>query len=47
VSKVLICAVMIRGRHRGLPMAIDKAALLPSEISDTREDVPCLLYKAS
>jgi Trk-type K+ transport system membrane component len=37
VSKVLICAVMVRGRHRGLPVAIDKAVLLPSEISDSGE----------
>jgi Trk-type K+ transport system membrane component len=44
VSKFLICAVMIRGRHRGLPAAIDKAVLLPSEISDRREGVAHLLH---
>jgi hypothetical protein len=28
-SKLVLCAVMLRGRHRGLPVAIDKAILLP------------------
>ena len=31
LSKVILCAVMLRGRHRGLPVAIDKAVLLPGE----------------
>lgn len=31
LSKLVLCAVMIRGRHRGLPVAIDKAILLPGE----------------
>lgn len=31
LSKLVLCAVMLRGRHRGLPVAIDKAVLLPSE----------------
>ncbi|GIJ87113.1 hypothetical protein Asppvi_006016 [Aspergillus pseudoviridinutans] len=31
LSKVVLCAVMLRGRHRGLPVAIDKAILLPGE----------------
>lgn len=30
-SKLVLCAVMIRGRHRGLPVAIDKAIMLPSD----------------
>ena len=30
-SKVVICAMMIRGRHRGLPYALDKAITLPSQ----------------
>ncbi|KAH6675286.1 potassium transporter [Plectosphaerella plurivora] len=30
-SKVVICAMMIRGRHRGLPYALDRAIMLPSE----------------
>jgi Trk-type K+ transport system membrane component len=37
-SKVLICGVMIRGRHRGLPVSIDKAVMLPSEKLDHREE---------
>lgn len=31
LSKLVLCAVMIRGRHRGLPVAIDKAIKLPSD----------------
>ena len=27
LSKLVLCAVMIRGRHRGLPIAIDRAVL--------------------
>lgn len=30
-SKLVIIATMIRGRHRGLPVAIDRAVLLPRE----------------
>ncbi|RSL74756.1 hypothetical protein CEP53_000052 [Fusarium sp. AF-6] len=30
-SKVILCAIMLRGRHRGLPMKIDPVVLLPSE----------------
>ncbi|KAF9697211.1 hypothetical protein EKO04_004567 [Ascochyta lentis] len=30
-SKLVICAMMIRGRHRGLPYALDRAITLPSE----------------
>jgi Cation transport protein len=30
-SKLVLIAVMLRGRHRGLPVAIDKAVLLPDE----------------
>lgn len=31
ISKLILIAVMLRGRHRGLPVAIDKAVLLPDE----------------
>ncbi|THV06206.1 hypothetical protein K435DRAFT_773402 [Dendrothele bispora CBS 962.96] len=31
LSKLIICVVMIRGRHRGLPVAIDRAVMLPME----------------
>jgi potassium uptake Trk family protein len=31
ISKLVIVAMMLRGRHRGLPYALDRAILLPSE----------------
>jgi hypothetical protein len=31
LSKVIMLAVMLRGRHRGLPLAIDRSILLPGE----------------
>ncbi|KAF2673791.1 hypothetical protein BT63DRAFT_369026 [Microthyrium microscopicum] len=31
LSKLIIIAMMIRGRHRGLPYALDRAILLPGE----------------
>ncbi|KAJ5188168.1 Cation transporter [Penicillium cf. griseofulvum] len=31
ISKLILAAVALRGRHRGLPVAIDKAIMLPSE----------------
>ncbi|KAK4093648.1 hypothetical protein Purlil1_1982 [Purpureocillium lilacinum] len=30
-SKLVVCAMMIRGRHRGLPYALDRAVMLPDE----------------
>ncbi|KAK7413590.1 hypothetical protein QQX98_007525 [Neonectria punicea] len=30
-SKIVLCIVMLRGRHRGLPVALDKAVRLPRE----------------
>ncbi|KAL4955993.1 cation transport protein-domain-containing protein [Aspergillus filifer] len=33
LSKLILAAVALRGRHRGLPVAIDKAIMLPSESS--------------
>ena len=30
-SKIVLCLVMLRGRHRGLPVAVDKAVRLPGE----------------
>lgn len=38
ISKLILCAVMLRGRHRGLPVAIDRAVLLPGEYMGTVED---------
>jgi len=34
VSKLIVCFVMLRGRHRGLPVAIDRAVLLPRDLRD-------------
>ncbi|KAI3624159.1 hypothetical protein GLX27_002935 [Malassezia furfur] len=31
-SKLIMIAVMVRGRHRGLPVAIDRAIMLPNEL---------------
>ena len=30
-SKLVLCVLMLRGRHRGLPVAIDRAVLMPDE----------------
>ncbi|KAI1761151.1 TrkH-domain-containing protein [Hypoxylon sp. FL1150] len=37
-SKLVLCAVMIRGRHRGLPVALDRAVRLPSDDMDRVEE---------
>lgn len=37
VSKLVIIAMQIRGRHRGLPYALDRAVLLPSDSLNRRE----------
>lgn len=38
-SKLVLCAVMIRGRHRGLPVALDRAVRLPGEeLHDEEEE---------
>lgn len=39
VSKLVIIAMQIRGRHRGLPYELDRAILLPSEQVHEKEDV--------
>ncbi|PPQ87456.1 hypothetical protein CVT25_008192 [Psilocybe cyanescens] len=38
LSKLIICLVMLRGRHRGLPVAIDRAIMLPSEFKIKDDD---------
>lgn len=38
VSKLVIIAMQIRGRHRGLPYELDRAILLPSESLHKKED---------
>jgi potassium uptake Trk family protein len=37
ISKLVIIAMMLRGRHRGLPYALDRAILLPSEKLQQKE----------
>ncbi|ROV95921.1 hypothetical protein VSDG_05120 [Cytospora chrysosperma] len=39
-SKIVLCLVMLRGRHRGLPVALDRAVRLPGEqlYRDEEED---------
>jgi hypothetical protein len=37
VGKLVIIAMMIRGRHRGLPYGLDRAILLPSETLNAKE----------
>ncbi|KAJ5289610.1 uncharacterized protein N7443_009863 [Penicillium atrosanguineum] len=43
LSKLVLCAVMIRGRHRALPVAIDKAILLPSDKLAKAEEEDALI----
>ncbi|KAL2136314.1 hypothetical protein VTI74DRAFT_4348 [Chaetomium olivicolor] len=37
VGKLVLVAMMIRGRHRGLPYGLDRAILLPSESLNAKE----------
>jgi Trk-type K+ transport system membrane component len=39
-AKLVICAMMIRGRHRGLPYALDRADKMPDVLAevDTNDD---------
>jgi hypothetical protein len=46
VGKLVIVAMQIRGRHRGLPYGLDRAVLLPSEYQfqkETEESQPVLV----
>ncbi|KAG7449729.1 uncharacterized protein BT62DRAFT_928462 [Guyanagaster necrorhizus] len=38
LSKLIVCFVMLRGRHRGLPVAIDRAVMFPMEFSNNDGD---------
>ena len=38
VSKLVVIAMQIRGRHRGLPYELDRAVLLPSDSLHKKED---------
>ncbi|KAG1855585.1 cation transport protein-domain-containing protein [Suillus subluteus] len=40
LSKLILCLVMLRGRHRGLPVAIDRAIMFPSEFKKTNNEPP-------
>ncbi|KAJ5447982.1 Potassium transport protein high-affinity [Penicillium cf. griseofulvum] len=37
-SKLVICVIMIRGRHRGLPYKLDRAIVLPGERLEDNQD---------
>lgn len=43
LSKLILCAVMLRGRHRGLPVAIDMAVLLPDERQNDAEEEDAII----
>lgn len=50
VGKLVIIAMMIRGRHRGLPYGLDRAVLLPSESrfeTEAQETQPVLARTAT
>jgi Trk-type K+ transport system membrane component len=38
ISKVVVCAMMIRGRHRGLPYAVDRAVILPGDAENRDQE---------
>lgn len=40
-GKVFVCAMMIRGRHRALPYAVDRSVILPGD--GKQEDAPSTL----
>lgn len=39
ISKLVIIAMMIRGRHRGLPYALDRAIILPDADMERRDEI--------
>ncbi|KAI4519038.1 TrkH-domain-containing protein [Schizophyllum commune Loenen D] len=39
LSKIVVIIIMVRGRHRGLPVAVDRAVLLPRELV-TQSSIP-------
>ncbi|WVR05816.1 hypothetical protein IAU60_002841 [Kwoniella sp. DSM 27419] len=38
LSKLVVICVMLRGRHRGLPVAIDRAVMLPKDFTAAEEN---------
>lgn len=39
VAKLVLCALMVRGRHRGLPYRVDRAILLKSDVVEAHDDL--------
>ncbi|CAA7262705.1 unnamed protein product [Cyclocybe aegerita] len=37
LSKLVVIVIMVRGRHRGLPVAVDRAVLLPNELVPNKD----------
>ncbi|KAJ4480978.1 potassium transporter [Lentinula aciculospora] len=37
LSKLVVIVIMVRGRHRGLPVAVDRAVMLPEDMADYLE----------
>jgi Trk-type K+ transport system membrane component len=46
-SKLILCAVMLRGRHRGLPTALDRAVRLPGGEPGVMEEEDHLVRRRS
>jgi Trk-type K+ transport system membrane component len=46
-SKLVLCAVMLRRRHRGLPVAVDQAVLVPDERLGWAEEEDAVLRARS
>ncbi|THU84430.1 TrkH-domain-containing protein [Dendrothele bispora CBS 962.96] len=40
LSKLIIIVIMVRGRHRGLPVGVDKAVILPNELVKREQNQP-------
>ncbi|CAK5271447.1 unnamed protein product [Mycena citricolor] len=40
LSKLVIMVIMVRGRHRGLPVGIERAVTLPRELNTDRTNAP-------
>ncbi|KAJ3727873.1 cation transport protein-domain-containing protein [Lentinula raphanica] len=38
LSKLVVIVIMVRGRHRGLPVAVDRAVMLPEELMKRNKD---------
>lgn len=45
LAKLVICYVMLMGRHRGLPENIDHAVRLPEEVTFEKETIVASKYK--